>query len=89
MPPRRPACHGRRGCDDDCGRADNRLFGGGRLEYALTMIPFEELIAALDRYKRRKELEAAAGNAAPTPGPKVPSGKVKATISADDYSEEL
>lgn len=54
----------------------------------MTMIPFEELIAALDRYKRRKELEAAAGNAAPTPGPKVPSGKVKTTISAGDYTEE-
>jgi hypothetical protein len=52
------------------------------------MIPFEELIAALDRYKRRKELEAAAGNAAPTPGPKTTSGKVKTTISSGDYTEE-
>jgi hypothetical protein len=56
------------------------------------MIPFDELIAALDRYKRRKELEAAAGTAAPATPPAAPkpsSGKGKATISADDYAEEL
>ena len=54
------------------------------------MIPFEELIAALDRYKRRKELEAAAGAAAaPASPPKPTSGKGKATITADDYADEL
>lgn len=52
------------------------------------MIPFEDLIAALERYKRRKELEAAAGGtAAPASAPKPTSGKGKATISADDYEE--
>ena len=40
--------------------------------------------------QRIGELEAAAGtNAAPTPAPKQTSGKGKATISADDYGEEL
>ena len=54
------------------------------------MIPFEELIAALDRFKRRKELEAASGTAAPAAqAPKPASGKGKATILADDYAEEL
>ena len=55
------------------------------------MIPFEELIAALDRYKRRMELEAAAGTAAPAAPvavPKATSGKGKVSISADDYSDE-
>ncbi len=56
------------------------------------MIPFEELIAALDRYKRRKELEAAAGTAAPATPPAAPkpaSGKGKNSISADEYEGEL
>lgn len=54
------------------------------------MIPFEELIAALDRYKRRKELEAAAGTpAAAAQATKPTSGKGKGSISADDYLEEM
>ena len=58
--------------------------------YSVFMIPFEELIAALDRYKRRRELEAASGTAAvAAQAPKPPSGKGKATISADDYTDEL
>lgn len=60
------------------------------MRYCICMIPFEELIAALDRYKRRKELEAASGSAAPAaPAPRPASGKGKATISADDYIDEL
>ena len=72
------------------GGHDDPLFRDLRLEYDWPMIPFDDLIAALERYKRRRELEAAAGtNAAPTPAPKQNSGKGKATISADDYGEEL
>jgi hypothetical protein len=55
------------------------------------MIPFEELIAALERYKRRIELEAAAGSAAPAAPvsvPKAASGKGKTSIVADDYTDE-
>ncbi len=53
------------------------------------MIPFEDLIAALDRYKRRKELEAAAGAAAPAAAaPRPPAPKGTGRISAD-YIEEL
>ena len=58
--------------------------------YSFYMIPFEELIAALDRYKRRKELEAASGTpAAAAQAPKPTSGKGKGSISADDYTDEM
>lgn len=39
------------------------------------MIPFADLVAALERYKRRKEMEAAAGQPAPAPAqPGQPAG---------------
>lgn len=36
------------------------------------MIPFADLVAALERYKRRKEMEAAAGQPAQAQAPSQP-----------------
>lgn len=52
------------------------------------MIPFEELVSALERYKARKQAAAAAA-----PPAKVPSGKPapaqRAAVQNDDSGAEL
>lgn len=52
------------------------LFPSPGSRYALDMIPYEEFSAGLDRYKRRKELEAA--NSPPPPAPAPAAGNKQA-----------